>query len=190
MKTVMVEVSARHLHLTKEHQDILFGEDYEMHPKKNLSQPGQFACEEKVQVIGPKGSLKMSVLGPCRSKTQIEVALTDARVLGIKAPIRMSGDLEGTPGCKLVGPCGEVELEHGVIVAQRHLHVLPADAAEWGVKDGQMIELKMNTEGRSLTFGDVVARVSANCGTAVHLDTDEANAGNISGTVYGEVIAK
>lgn len=187
MKTVIVEVSARHLHLTKEHQDILFGEGYQMHPKKDLSQPGQFACEEKVEVIGPKGSIKMSVLGPCRPETQIEVALTDARILGIKAPIRMSADLEGTPGCKLVGPCGEVELDKGVIVAKRHLHALPEDAAVWGVKDGDIVKIKVTTEGRSLVYDDVVARVTKTCGTAVHLDTDEANAANIGGTVQGEV---
>lgn len=190
MKTVIVEVSARHLHLTQEHQDILFGEGYQMHPKKDLSQPGQFACEEKVEVIGPKGSLKMSVLGPCRKDTQIEVALSDARSLGIKAPIRMSGDLKGTPGCKLVGPCGEVELDNGVIVAKRHLHALPADAAEWGVKDGDTVQLKVETEGRSLVYDDVVARVSSTCGTAVHLDTDEANAANIGGTISGVILAK
>ena len=190
MKTVMVEVSARHLHLTQEHQDILFGQGYKMHPKKDLSQPGQFACEEKVEVIGPKGSIKMSVLGPCRPETQIEVALTDARVLGIKAPIRMSGDLKGTPGCKLVGPCGEVEIDHGVIVAKRHLHALPPDAAEWGVKDGDLVQIKVTTEGRSLIFDDVVARVTKTCGTAVHLDTDEANALGLKQGDFGKLIKK
>ena len=188
MKSVMVEVSARHLHLTNEHLKVLFGEGAELHSKKDLSQPGQFACEEKVEVVGPKGSLKMSVLGPCRPETQVEVALSDARGLGIKAPIRMSGDLNGTPGCKLVGPCGEVELERGVIVAKRHLHALPEAAAEWGIKDGQMIKLMVKTEGRSLIFDDVVARVSKTAGNAVHLDTDEANAANIGGTIDGEIV--
>lgn len=188
MKPVMVEVSARHLHLTQAHQDILFGEGYQMHPKKELSQPGQFACEEKVEVIGPKGSMKMSVLGPCREHTQVEIALTDARALGIKAPIRMSGDVQGTPGCKLVGPWGEVEIECGVIVAKRHLHATPTDASTRGLADGQTVKVKVDTDSRSLVFDDVVVRVLPVCATAVHLDTDEANAANIGGTIYGEVI--
>ena len=121
---VMVETSARHLHVTQQDLETLFGAGAVLSNKKDLSQPGQFATNEKVEVVGPKGSMKMSILGPVRPETQIELALTDARKLGITAPIRESGDLAGTPGCKLVGPAGEVELDHGVIIAKRHIHCL------------------------------------------------------------------
>ena len=185
---VIVETSARHLHLSQEHLEILFGKGYQLTSKKALSQPGQFACAEKVEVVGPKGSLKMSILGPVRPATQIEIAKTEARTLGVDAPIRESGKIEGTPGCKLVGPCGEVELTEGIMVAQRHLHIIPEDAEKAGIVDKQIVQLAVKTEGRSLIFGDVIARVSATAATAVHLDTDEANAANISGTIEGEVI--
>lgn len=185
---VIVETSARHLHLSQEHLDILFGKDYKLTPKKDLSQPGQFACAEKVEVVGPKGSLKMSILGPVRPATQVEVAKTDARTLGITAPVHESGVVAGTPGCKLVGPCGEVELTEGVMVAKRHLHIVPEDAAKIGVKDKQIVKIAVQNDDRSLVFGDVIARVSPTCATRVHLDTDEANAAGISGDVDGEVI--
>ena len=120
---VLVETSARHLHLSQEHLEILFGKGHKLTVNKMLSQPGQFACEEKVEVIGSKGSLKMSVLGPVRKDTQVEVSLTDARSLGVAAPIRESGDIAGTGACKLVGPEGEVELTEGVIAAKRHVHM-------------------------------------------------------------------
>ena len=130
---VLVETSARHLHLSQEHLEILFGKGHELTVKKMLSQPGQFACEEKVQVIGPKSSLKMSVLGPVRKDTQVEVSLTDARAIGVTAPIRESGDIAGSGACKLVGPAGEVELTEGVIAAKRHVHMTPEDAEAAGV---------------------------------------------------------
>lgn len=133
---IMVETSARHVHLTQADLDTLFGAGYTLTSKKDLSQPGQFACVEKVEVVGPKSSLKMSILGPVRPETQIEVAKTDARALGIDAPLRMSGDLEGTPGCKIIGPKGEIEVQKGVIVAKRHAHMTPEQAVEYGVTDG------------------------------------------------------
>ncbi|WP_434311037.1 PduL/EutD family phosphate acyltransferase [Hominifimenecus sp. rT4P-3] len=188
-RKLLVETSARHLHLSQEHLEILFGKGHELTVKKMLSQPGQFAAEEKVQVIGPKGTLKMSVLGPVRKETQVEISLTDARSLGVSAPIRESGDIAGTGACKLVGPAGEVELTEGVIAAKRHLHITPEDAAEMGLKDKDIISLKIDSPERSLIFGDVVVRVSASYATAVHIDTDEANAlAPASGEVYGTMV--
>ena len=187
---VLVETSARHLHLSQEHLEILFGAGHELTVKKMLSQPGQFACEEKVEVVGPKSSLKMSVLGPVRKDTQVEISLTDARKLGIAAPVRESGDIAGTPGCKLVGPEGEVEIECGVIAAKRHIHLDPKTAEEFGLKDKQLVSVKVGENtGRATTFGDVVIRVNANYAPAMHIDTDESNAAGLGGTVDGEIIA-
>lgn len=188
MSKVIVEISARHVHLTRQHVEALFGPGYQLTNKKNLSQPGQFACEEKVTVIGPKGSLKCSILGPERPDSQIEVSLTEARQLGIAAPVRESGDVNGCPGCILEGPAGKVELAQGVMAAKRHLHATPQDAEKLGIADKQIIGLKVESEARSLTFGDVIVRVSPKYATAVHLDTDEANAAGISGEVTGVVI--
>ena len=184
----IVEISARHLHLSQEHLDILFGAGHQLTNKKDLSQPGQFACEEKVEVVGAKGSLKMSVLGPVRPETQVELSLTDARSIGVKAPVRESGVVAGSGGCKLVGPCGEVDLTEGVMAAKRHIHMTPEDAEKAGIVDKQIVKLSVKSEGRSLIFDDVVARVSPKYATAAHLDTDEANAAGISGTVEGEII--
>ena len=185
---VLVETSARHLHLSQEHLEILFGKGHELTVKKMLSQPGQFACEEKVEVIGSKGSLKMSVLGPVRKDTQVEVSLTDARSLGVAAPIRESGDIAGTGACKLVGPEGEVDLTEGVIAAKRHVHMTPEDAEKAVVKDKDIVKLEIESpNGRSLTFGDVVVRVSASYATAAHIDTDEANALAPGKECYGEM---
>ena len=185
---VMVETSARHLHVSEKDLETLFGEGAKLSVKKDLSQPGQFATNEKVEVVGPKGSLKMSILGPTRSETQVEVALTDARKLGIDAPIRESGCLEGTPGCKLIGPKGEVEIPRGVIAAQRHIHFTPEDAEQAGVEDKHMVSVKVGANGRNLIFGDVVVRVSKNYAAAMHIDTDESNAAGLTGTVDGEII--
>ena len=185
---VLVETSARHLHLSQEHLEILFGKGHELTVKKMLSQPGQFACEEKVEVIGSKGSLKMSVLGPVRKDTQVEVSLTDARSLGVAAPIRESGDIAGTGACKLVGPEGEVELTEGVIAAKRHVHMTPEDAEKLGVKDKDVVSVKIDTDGRSLVFGDVVVRVSPKFALAMHIDTDESNAAGCGREVYGEIV--
>ena len=164
----------------------IFESEYRFCPKKkDLSQPGQFACEEKVTVVGEKGSLKASILGPERSASQVEVSLTDARSIGVKAPIRESGDVAGSGACKLVGPCGEVELTEGVIAAKRHIHLTPAAAEEFGVADKQIVKVKTNGL-RPLIFDDVVVRVNANFAPAMHIDTDEANAA--FGVTEGEII--
>ncbi len=186
---ILVETSARHVHLTREHIDILFGKGHELTVKKMLSQPGQFACEERVDVVGPKKTIaKVSILGPERSASQVEVSLTDARTLGVTAPVRESGDVEGSAPCKLVGPAGEVELECGVIAAKRHIHLTPADAEEYGVSDKDVVSVKVESDGRSLVFGDVVCRVSPKFALAMHIDTDEANAACAFGECYGELI--
>ena len=186
-KKFIVETSARHVHLTAETVETLFGKGHTLTNKKDLSQPGQFACEEKVTVIGTKGELKMSVLGPARKASQVEVSLTDARSIGVKAPIRESGDVAGSGACTLVGPCGKVELTEGVIAAMRHIHITPEDAEALGVADKQIVSVKLDTP-RSLVFGDVVVRVSASYATAMHIDTDEANAAAAAGEVYGSIV--
>ena len=188
MDKILVEVSARHLHLSREHVDILFGKGHQLTPKKDLSQPGQFACEEKVVVKGARGEMKMSVLGPERKESQVEVSLTDARSLGVEALIRESGDIEGTAGIKLIGPCGEVDLTKGVIAAKRHVHMTKADAEKYGVTNGQIVSVKVDTDGRSLVFGDTVVRVSDSYALAMHVDTDESTAAGIKGSAMGELI--
>ena len=188
-KEVLVEISARHVHVSQEHLEILFGKDYKLTPKKDLSQPGQYACEERVTVVGPKRELAgVSILGPCRKATQVELSLTDARAIGVKAPIRESGDTAGSGACKLVGPAGEVELTEGVIAAKRHIHMTTEDAAKYGITDSQIVSVKVATEGRSLVFGDVVARVSDSYALAMHIDTDEANAAAVPGSCVGEIL--
>lgn len=184
----LVETSARHLHVTKADLETLFGKGFELSHRKDLSQPGQFATNEKVTVVGPKGQLNMTILGPERAATQIEVSFSDARALGLVPPVRESGDVAGSAPCKLVGPCGEVELNEGVIVAKRHIHTTPEDAKALGVSDKDIVWVKLDTPERSLVFGDVVVRVSEKFATAMHLDTDEANAAGCAGEVYGEII--
>ncbi len=184
---ILVETSARHLHLTAEHVAVLFGEGHKLTVKKMLSQPGQFACEEKVTVKGERGELKMSVLGPERKASQVEVSLTDARTLGVTAPVRESGDVAGSGSCTLIGPCGTVELKEGVITAKRHIHLTPETAKELGVEDKQIVSVKLDT-ARPLIFGDVVIRVSDKFAPAMHIDTDESNAACAFGEVYGEII--
>ena len=186
MANVIIETSARHVHLSREHVEILFGAGYTLTKKKDLSQPGQFACEEKVEVIGEKGSLKASILGPERPASQVEISLTDARSIGVKAPIRESGDVAGTGACTIKGPCGQVTLTEGVIAAKRHIHLTPADAEEFGVSDKQIVKVKTNG-ARPLIFDDVVVRVNPNFAAAMHIDTDESNAA--FGCTEGEIIA-
>lgn len=186
---VLVEISARHVHVTDEDLKVLFGEGHALTQKKTLSQPGQFACEERVTVVGPKRELKnVSILGPTRSATQVELSLTDARSIGVAAPVRESGDLAGSAGCKLVGPCGEIEITEGVIAAKRHIHLDTATAGEMGLSDKQVVSVDLETEGRKLVFGDVVVRVSDKYAPAMHIDTDEGNAAGVAGTVYGTII--
>ncbi len=188
-KKVMVEVSARHIHLSKEHLEALFGKGYELTPKKELSQPGQYACEERVTVVGAKKELPgVSILGPVRPDTQVELSLTDARSIGVKAPVRESGDVKGSGSCKLVGPAGEVELAEGVISAKRHIHFTPEDGENFGLTDNQIVKVKVATEGRSLVFDDVVVRISPKYAAAMHIDTDESNAAGIAGAVDGIII--
>ena len=185
----IVETSARHIHVTDATLATLFGEGHVLTNKKDLSQPGQYACEEKVELVGPKGSLKVSILGPTRPADQVELSFTDARTLGLKAvPIRESGDVAGTPGLKLVGPCGEVEIAEGVMIAKRHIHMTPADAEVMGLKDKDVVSVKVETNGRSTVFGDTVVRVSPKFALAMHIDTDEANASAAFGEVYGEIV--
>ncbi|MGM9625989.1 MAG: phosphate propanoyltransferase [Eubacteriales bacterium] len=187
---VLVETSARHIHLTPEHIEILFGAGHTLTNKKDLSQPGQFACEERVTLVGPKKSIeRVSILGPARPETQVELSFTDARMLGIEAPVRESGDIKGSAGCKIVGPCGEIEITKGVIIAKRHIHMTPADAEAFGVADKQIVKVAINSEGRKTIYDDVVVRVKDTFALAMHIDTDEANAACAFGKCYGEVIA-
>jgi putative phosphotransacetylase len=186
---ILVEISARHAHVSEEHLAILFGEGYKLTPKKDLSQPGQFACEERVDLVGERGTLKnVTILGPTRPFSQVEITATEARTLGVKALIRESGLIDGTFGCTLVGPQGSVVLDKGVIVAKRHIHVTPSEAAVYGVSDKEIIMVKVTSDDRSLIYGDVVVRVSEKFAAAMHIDTDEANAAGLSGAVFGEII--
>jgi len=188
MKKIVVETSARHVHLSEADLKILLGEGNELTVKKMLSQPGQFASNERIDLVGPKNTIKnVLILGPVRKATQVEISLTDARALGVKALIRESGDIAGTCGIKLVGPAGEVEITEGVIAAKRHVHLDTATANEMGLSDKQIVSVKVEGE-RGLTFGEVVVRVNDNFAPAVHLDTDEANAAALSGEVFGEII--
>ncbi len=186
---VLVETSARHVHITQEVLETLFGKGYELTKKKDLSQPGQYACAERVDIVGPKKTLAgVSILGPVRPETQVELSLTDARSIGVAAPIRESGDIAGSGACKMVGPCGEVELSEGVIVAKRHIHMTTADAAAMGLTDKQVVSVQIPSNGRALTFGDVVVRVSDKYALAMHIDTDESNAGAIAPNTMGTII--
>ena len=190
-KKVLVETSARHIHLTEDAVKALYGKDAELTVKKDLSQPGQFATgNEKITLVGPKGTLAVSVLGPTRPANQVELSFTDARALGLKAvPVRESGDTAGTPGLKMVGPAGEIEITEGVIIAKRHIHMTPADAEAFGVADKQVVKVKVASEARTTIFDDVVCRVSPKFALAMHIDTDECNAAAAFGEVYGEVLA-
>lgn len=191
MKQFIVETSARHVHVSQADLETLFGAGYQLTPKKDLSQPGQYACAERVDVVGPKKTLTgVSILGPVRKETQVEISLTDARSIGVNAPIRESGDTAGSGACKLVGPCGEVELTQGVIAAKRHIHMTPADAAEMDVKDKDVVCVKVVTDGRSTIFGDTVVRVNENFALAMHIDTDESNAAACGRNQMGEIVMK
>ena len=174
--TIEMEASGRHIHLSRAHVDALFGVGYQLTPVKDLSQPGQFACKERVTLVGLRGELKnVVVLGPERGESQVEISLTDAVILGIAPPVRQSGDLTGTPGLTVRNGDRMITLDHGLIAAQRHIHMTPEDAARWGVSDNQTVRLKTFTT-RPVVFDDVVVRVSPKFRTMVHLDYDEANA--------------
>ena len=186
---ILVETSARHIHLTKEAVEVLYGAGAELTVKKMLSQPGQFATgNEKITLVGPKGSLAVSVLGPTRPANQVELSFSDARALGIAGvPVRESGDVANTPGVKLVGPCGELTIDSGVIIAKRHIHMRPEEAEALGVTNGQIVKVRVNS-ARSLIFDDVVCRVSDKFALAMHIDTDECNAACAFGEIYGEIV--
>ena len=173
---ITLEMSARHVHVSKEDLEILFGKGYELKKKKDLSQPGQFSCEERVEVIGERSSGMLSILGPERKETQVEVSLTDARALGLKAPVRESGDLHDAGPVTIKGPAGEIKKEHAVICAKRHIHMTEADAKNYNVKNGEIVKVAVNSPERKLIFDDVVIRVSNSYALAMHIDTDEANA--------------
>ena len=181
---VEVEASGRHVHLSQQDLDTLFGAGYQLTPVKDLSQPGQYACKERVTITGPKGSIKnVVILGPVRKASQVEVSLTDALALGIKVPVRMSGDIAGTPGVTITNGDRTIELKEGLIVAQRHLHITPEDAIKFNVSDGEIIKVKVFGE-RPVIFDDLAVRVSKNFHTDVHIDYDEANAcGYTKGTM-------
>ncbi len=198
---ILVETSARHVHVTQETLEALFGKGHELTAKKMLSQPGQFASTDKVEVIGyndprkdpegklPRPSMAFSILGPVRDHNQVEVSLTEARKLGVSAPVRESGDIKGSGKCTLKGPAGEVDIEEGVITAKRHIHMTPEDAEHFGVKNGEIVSVKVDTgKGRATIFGDTVVRVSSKYALAMHIDTDESNACCGSGLVYGEIV--
>ncbi|MDR3345469.1 MAG: phosphate propanoyltransferase [Oscillospiraceae bacterium] len=188
-KPVLIETSARHVHVSRADLDILFGAGHELKSKKDLSQPGQYACEERVRVVGPKGEFpSVSILGPVRPVSQVELSAGDARSIGIKASVRESGDTADTPGCTLVGPNGSVELKEGVIVAKRHIHMTPSDAEKYALNDRQTVQVAARTDGRALTFGDVVVRVHPNFALAMHVDTDESNAAGLSANSVGEIL--
>jgi putative phosphotransacetylase len=177
MKPIVVEMSARHIHLSQEDLEALFGKGYELTVKKELSQPGQYACEERVTVKGPRGAIeRVSILGPVRKATQLEVSLTDARVLGVEGVVRESGQVEGTPGIEIINGDTSITVDQGVIVAKRHIHMHSDDAKAYNVEDKEVVMTRLESENRSLIFDDVVIRVSDSFNLAMHIDVDEANA--------------
>lgn len=188
--TVIIEGSGRHIHVSRETLDVLFGKGFELDQKKMLSQPGQFASSCKVTVTGPKGSLSMSILGPCRKADQVELSFTDARTLGLDCPVRESGVLAGSPGCTVTGPNGSVELTEGCIIAKRHIHLTPEDAEKFGVADKEIVCVKVGGD-RALIFDEVICRVSPSYATFMHVDYDEINAASLFGKdPVGEIIKK
>lgn len=187
-REVTIGVSARHIHLSQEHVELLFGKGYALTEMKPLSQPGQYAANETVAVSGPKGSFaKVRILGPARKQTQLEVSRTDAFALGVNPPVRESGDIQGSAGIKLQGPAGELEIEEGVIVAARHIHFHTSDAERYGVADKQLLRVRFPGE-RGVIFEQVVARVSDQYALDMHIDTDEANAAGVKNGDKAEII--
>jgi len=190
MSGIMIEIegSGKHCHLSRETLDILYGEGFELEVRKELSQPGQFVSPQKVTLVGSRGSTDISIVGPCRKADQVELSFTDARALGFEPPIRESGDVAGSSGCKLIGPNGEVDISEGVIVMQRHVHLAPADAEKFGIVDKQIVKVRVNGP-RALVFEEVVARVGPEHATYMHVDYDEMNAAAVSGSnLMGEIL--
>lgn len=185
---IKIEVSARHVHLTQQDVEILFGENYKLTPIKDLSQTGEFAAEETVKIVGPKNSYeKIRIVGPCRTHTQVELSKTDCYFLGIEAPVRLSGKIERSGKAKLIGPAGEIELTKGVIIPKRHIHMSDEEALNAGFRNGQEVSVLVEGE-RSLTFHNVEIRTNEKFNASLHLDTDEANAAGITGESEGEII--
>lgn len=186
---ILVETSARHVHVTDADLEILFGKGAKLTFKRALSQPGQFAAEERVTLVGPKRSIpNVIILGPTRKQTQVEISATDARNLGVEAVIKESGNLKDTPGIKIVGPAGEIDLTEGVIVAKRHIHANPQEAEQFHISDGEVVSVQVINDTRSTTYHDVVVRVRDDFSAAMHIDTDEANAGCIEPGTYGRIM--
>ncbi|MBQ9534576.1 MAG: phosphate propanoyltransferase [Clostridia bacterium] len=187
----VVQVSARHLHLSQDVVDILFGKGHMLEPASGGPAKGQFLSSDRVSIEAPKKSMdRIAIMGPCRNFNQFEISATDARMLGIDAPIRMSGDIEGTPGIKIIGPVGSVELDKGVIVAKRHVHLGKPAAERMGINDGDVLQVKVETEERTLIFDDVIARVGGSGDTdgMMHIDTDEGNACGMGKEARGEIL--
>ena len=185
---ILIEVSARHIHLSQEDLDELFGNGYELNENKKLSQAGEFAAEEKLTIMGPKGQIdNVRIIGPIRNESQVEISKTDGYKLGIIPPVRVSGDIKGTPGVKIIGPAGELELKKGLILSQRHIHMSEADANKFNVHDRQEVSIKVEGD-RGLIFNKVIVRVKENFNPSFQIDTDEANAGLINNGDLGELI--
>ncbi len=187
-KTVPVSMSNKHVHISQQHLEILFGEGHKLTKMKDLSQPGQFACEEKIDIIGSKSTIKgVRILGPVRPETQIEISVFDARTLGVDAVVRPSGKLEGTPGCTIVGPKGQIQLERGVVVAARHIHMHTDDAPNFGLKDNDIVKVRVGEE-RAVVFENVVVRVHPEYALDMHIDIEEGNAAGIKNGDIGEIV--
>lgn len=189
MQPIPIAISARHVHLTQEALEVLFGPGAALTPRNDLSQPGQFACQETVNLIGPKRRIDgVRVLGPLRSRCQVEVSRTDEKQLGIDAPVRQSGDVAGSAPITLEGPAGRLDLPEGLICAWRHIHMTPADAAAYGVADGDEVQVAIAGGVRDLIYGDVIVRVSPKFRLEMHVDTDEANAAELEPRATGELV--
>jgi acetate kinase len=187
--SIPIAISARHIHLTQEVVEQLFGQGYQLTEKSALSQPGQFAANETVTICGPKNTIeRVRILGPCRELNQLEISRTDEFFIGIDAPVRASGKVENSPGIKIIGPKGEITLKEGVICAWRHIHMTPEDAAIFEVEDGDIVEVDVKNGDRPLTFGNVLIRVSPKFKLEMHIDTDEANAAELSQNAEGALI--
>lgn len=185
---IPVEASGRHVHLSQKDLETLFGRDYQLTQVKELSQPGQYACKERINIVGPKGTLKnVVVLGPTRKDTQIEISLTDALTLGIKPPIRQSGQIENTPGATICSETGQLTLPYGVIIAKRHIHITPEDATKFHVYDGEIVKVKVFGK-RPLIFDDTIVRINKDFQTAMHIDYDEANGCGFTSGTLGMII--
>ncbi|MBR3319730.1 phosphate propanoyltransferase [Candidatus Saccharibacteria bacterium] len=186
---IPIEISARHIHLSKRIVDILFGEDYQLTKDQALSQPGEFICKERIDVVGPREIIhQVGIIGPVREHTQVEISLTDARKLGVNPPIRESGDHEGSASCRLVGPVGEFDLMDGVIASRRHIHCNPSDAEALGVKNGDIVSVEVKNSLRPLVFKDVLVRVKDSFSLRMHVDTDEGNAAGLKPESYGVIV--